>query len=403
VTDTAVEPSSGPTTPPATRHRVRRTFTWVLIVLTAFLVGTATVAIWATRTVFDHDRFQSTVTDVVSDPAVISAASVYITDQAEMALEASGVLDNLPSGLQPLVNVLKGALRNRVEEGVNSVLSSDAGQDLLIRAVMVSHGRAVKVLEGGGLLSSDALTFENGTVTLNLVPVVRQVLIQLQQNGLIPSSITIPTNADTPGPLANALGSRLPDDFGQIVIYQTKAASSDQILDDAQRYVAIAKRAVVLLAILAIVAFAATLVVAVDRRRTLFRLGAAIVIAGVVLIIVARRAAGALARAPTTSGGKAVAEALSASLRSSLVRALVVVAILAAVTAIVARFYDRIDAWALTHQDIATMIAVGLGLLILLVLGISWGSFILAVVVAAAGVLAIRRRSFTPAPPTPPV
>ena len=62
--------------------------------------------------------------------------------------------------------------------------------------------------------------------------------------------------------------------------------------------------------------------------------------------------------------------------------------------AIVARFGDRIDAWSATHQDIATIIAVGLGLLILFVLGISWGSIIFAVVVAAAGVLTIRRESW---------
>jgi hypothetical protein len=405
------QPPSGEPAPgePATRepaspsrHRVRRTFTWILVVLTAFLVGTAAVAVWATRTVYNEDRFRSTVRDVVSDPEVISAASVYITNQAETALESSGVLDNLPAGLQPLVNVLKGALRNRVEEGVDKVLSSDAGQKALVTAAVIGHRRAVKILEGDGLLSSDALTLRNGTVTLNLVPVVRQVLIQLQQNGLIPSSITIPTDADTPGPLANALGERLPDDFGQVVIYRTDAASGDQVLKDAQRYLALTKRAVVLLVILALVAFAATIVVAVDRRRAVFRLGAAILIAAVVLIIVARRASFALAKVPATPGGRAIADAMASSLRSSLVRALVIVGIVAAVMAIVARFGGQLQAWAVTHPDLGTIAAVGLGLLILLVLGISWGSVIFAVVVAAAGVFAVRRGSWPFASRTPP-
>jgi hypothetical protein len=387
-------------TPPS-QHRVRRTFTWILVVLTAFLVGTAAVAVWATRTVYNEDRFKATVHDVVSDPQVISAASVYITNQAEMALESSGVLDNLPAGLQPLVNVLKGALRGRVEEGVNTVLSSDAGQDALIAAAVVGHRRAIKILEGDGLLSSDALTLRNGTVTLNLVPVVRQVLIQLQKNGVVPSSINIPTDADTPGPLANALGSRLPDDFGQIVIYRTDAASSDQILQDAQRYLALGKRAVVLLVILALIAFAATIVVAVDRRRAVFRLGVGIVIAAVVLIIVARRSANALARVPATPGGRAIADALASSLRSSLVRALLIVALVALVMAIVARFGKGLQAWAVTHQDLATIAAVGVGLLILFVLGISWASVIFAVVVAAAGVFAVRRGSWPSASRTP--
>jgi hypothetical protein len=125
-----------------------------------------------------------------------------------------------------------------------------------------------------------------------------------------------------------------------------------------------------------------------------FRLGVGIVISCVLFIIVARRALHALTKVPVTPGGRAVADALANSLRPSVVRALVIVAILAAVMAIVARFGDRIDAWSATHQDIATIIAVGLGLLILFVLGISWGSIIFAVVVAAAGVLTIRRESW---------
>ena len=254
------------------------------------------------------------MTDVVSDPAVIAAASEYITNQGEMALESSGVLDNLPAGLQPLVNVLKGALRNRVEEGVNKVLSSDAGQKALVGAAVLAHTRAIRILEGDGLLNSDAFTVKNGTVTLNLIPVVREVLIELQKNGLIPSSITIPTDADTPGALNKALGQRLPDDFGQIVVYRTEAASSDQILKYAQRYLAVTKRALVLLVILSAVAFAATILVAVERRRAVFRLGVGIVISCVLFIIVARRALHALTKVPVTPGGRAVADALANSL-----------------------------------------------------------------------------------------
>ena len=115
----------------APRHRVRRTFTWILVVLTALLVGIASVSVWATRTVFNDDRFSATVTDVVSDPAVISAASVFITDQVESAVVASGVLDDVPPALRPVIAVLQGAVRGRVEEGVSAVLSSDAGQALL--------------------------------------------------------------------------------------------------------------------------------------------------------------------------------------------------------------------------------------------------------------------------------
>jgi len=80
----------------------------------------------------------------------------------------------------------------------------------------------------------------------------------------------------------------------------------------------------------------------------------------------------------------------------------VIVGIVAAVMAIVARFGGQLQAWAVTHPDLGTIAAVGLGLLILLVLGISWGSVIFAVVVAAAGVFAVRRGSWPFASRTPP-
>jgi hypothetical protein len=384
------------------RHRVRRTFTWILVVLTALLVGIASVSVWATRTVLNDDRFSATVKDVVSDPGVISAASTFITDQVESAVVASGVLDNVPPALRPVIGVLQGAVRSRVEEGVSAVLSSDPGQALLVRAAETAHSRALRILQGDGLLSSSAVTIENGEVTLNLLPVVRQVMIQLQQGGVVPSTVTIPTDDSTPGPIANALGIQLPPDFGQIVVYRTATASADGILDQSQRALVLSKRAVVLLVILALVAFAATIVVAVDRRGALFRLGAAITIAAVLLMIVARRAARALADAPRTPGGRAVADALASSLRSSLIRALIIVAIVAVVMAVVARYGHSLAGWAHTHPDLATIAAVALGLLVLLVLGISWGSVIFAVVVTAAGIFAVRRGSWPFAHRTPP-
>jgi hypothetical protein len=154
--------------------------------------------------------------------------------------------------------------------------------------------------------------------------------------------------------------------------------------------------------ILALVAFAATIIVAVDRRSALFRLGAAITIVAVLLIIVARRTARAVADAPATPGGRAVANALAGSLRSSLVRALLVVAIVAVLIAVLSRYGQWLTAWARAHPDLATIAAVALGLLVLLVLGISWGSLIFAVVVAAAGIFAVRRGAWPFARRTPP-
>jgi hypothetical protein len=395
---TTVEAPPAASAPPVSRHRVRRTFAWILLVLAALLVGIGTVAVWASRTVVNEDRFNALVSDVVSDPGVISAASAYITSQAEMAVESSGVLNQLPPALQTAANVVSGAIFGRVETRVNDVLSSDAGQTLLLGAVKVAHSQAMQLLQGKGLANSDAFTIRNGTVTLNLVPVIRQVLIRLQQDGLIPSSITIPTDASTPGPLQQALGGRLPPDFGQIVVYRTDAASSDDLLDQAQRVLALSKRAVVLLVILALVCCVAAVLVAVNRRQAVFRVGVGIVIVSVLLIIAVRRVASALPGATHTVGGEAVARALGNAVKSSLVRALVTVAVVAALAAVVALYLRPLLAWGRTHQDLATVAVIALGLILLFVLGISWASVIFVVLVTAAGVVAVRV-----APKPPPV
>jgi lysylphosphatidylglycerol synthetase-like protein (DUF2156 family) len=401
-TTTDTEPAPEPAAaPPASRHRVRRTFAWILLVLAAFLVGSASVAVWAARTVVNEDRFNVLVSNVVSDPGVISAASAYITDQAQMAVVNSGVIEQLPPALQSAANVVSGAIFSRVEQRVNDILSSDTGQELLLQAVKVAHRQAMKILQGKGIVNSDAFTIKDGTVTLNLIPVVRQVLIRLQQDGLVPSSINIPTDASQPGPLQQALGGRLPPDFGQLVIYRTNAASSDDLLNTAQRALAAGKRGVVLLVILALLCCVGAVLVAVKRRQAVFRVGVAIVIVCVLLIIVVRRVAAALPGATHTTGGEAVARAVGNAFKSSLTRALLLIALIAAITAVLAFFWRPLLAVAGRHQELATLAVIGVGLVLLLVLGISWASVIFAAIVVAGGLVAVRVLAKPPAPTEP--
>jgi len=407
---TTVEPEQEPAAPAPTaapsRHRVRRTFTWILLVLGALLVGIASVAVWTARTIVNEDRFTGLASHVVSDPAVISAASAYITDQAQAAVTTSGILDQLPPALQGAANIVSGAIFSRVEERVNDVLSSETGQQLLVGAVRVAHRQGMQLLQGDGILSSDAVSIKNGTVTLNLVPVVRQVLIRLQQDGYVPSSIKIPTDANEPGPLQQALGNRLPPDFGQVVVYRTDAASSSDLLDQAQRALVLSKRGVVLLVILALLCCVGAVLVAVDRRKAVFRVGVAIVIVSVLLILVVRRVAARLPAVTHTQGGAAVARALGDALKSSLSRALLIVALIAAVMAVVALFWRGLLAWSRTHQEMASLAVVGIGLVLLFILGISWASLIFALIVVAGGLVAVwvlapRTAPAVPSEPAP--
>src|SRR4051794_4328457 len=192
-------PGAEQTAPPlAPRHRVRRITSMVCVVLVAILLPTAALSLWATRTVLDASRFATTVRNVTSDPVVLTAVSRGLTDRAFVAVNGSAVVEQIPPALQRLVPLLEGALHGRVEQRVNDLLSSDAGQDLLNAAVKRAHAAALTLLEGGGLVSTNALSVNNGVVTLDLRPLIRQVLVDLQHDGVLPASIVIPAPGEPP-------------------------------------------------------------------------------------------------------------------------------------------------------------------------------------------------------------
>jgi hypothetical protein len=386
---------------PASGHRFRRVVSMVLVVLVAVLVPVGMVAVWATRTVLNTDRFTTTVSDVTSNPAVLSALSTRIADEAFDAVNGSAVLSQLPPALQGAVPIIEGALHGRVEQRVNDVLSSDAGQTLLTEAVQKAHAGAMSLLQSDGLLSTNALTVRNGAVTLDVRPLIRQTLAGLQNDGVIPASVAIPAEGDPPGKLATALGTTLPDNFGQIVVYQTDAASVNTTLDQAQRLLVLTKRGVVLLVIIALALAVAAVLVAVDRRRALYRVGLGVAIGGVILLVVARRVAAAVPSAATTPAGRAVAGALADALRSSLTRALVVLVVFAAVVAVLARAGRALFLWAGAHDDVARIIVIALGLFLLVLLGLGWGAVTVAVIVAGGGLIAVHYATRSQARPEP--
>src|SRR5262249_23631758 len=228
-----------------------------------------------------------------------------------------------------------------------------------------------------------------------------------QQAGVTPSSVSIPEAGAPSNALADALGVQLPPDFGQVVVYQTKNATKENLLDSAQHALVVLKRGLVVLIVLGVVLSIAAVLVAVDRVRAVFRVGVAITIMSVILIVVARRVAGGVPAGATTRGGKAIAAALADSLKSSLVRVLVILAVLSAVIALCARFLDPILDRIAAHVELARGLSVALGLVVLVVLGLSWAGVITAGVVAAIGLLAVeyairRTPPAAPAAPTAP-
>jgi hypothetical protein len=375
--------------------KVRRIATIVLVVLTSVTVLVSVVAVWATRTVFNTDRFTRVFEGVISDPAVTAALAERLTDEVADAIQQSGVIaDNVPSELQPLLPVLGGAVRGFVSGEVDKFLQSDTGQEIMVRAVRRTHQAAMRVLEGNDS-PGDLVSVESGAVTLNLVPAVVAVLERVQERGLL-TSVDLPQLDDSQSPqeqvelLSEAIGRELRPTFGQFTVYE-----SDRI-DEAENAVSVArdvfkqiKRFVVLLVIFALLMIAVTIWVASDRRRAMIQLGIGVAIAVVIAVIVERRIIKAIPKAITELPAREAAESILAVFGGSLNTAngsLLVVALLVALIGFMAR-PGGVDLRG--HPEIARIGIAVIALAALWFLGLHWWSVLVIGAFVIVGLVAV--------------
>ncbi len=393
----------------------RKIGTIALVIITSLFVLVASVAVWGKRTLFDTKRFTAVVASVVADPAVTNAMATRLTDSVFDAAQSSGVVaDNTPQQLQPLLPVLRGALRGVVSDQVEKFLASDTGQQIMVRAVSRSHAAAMRVLAGEK--PGNAVNIENGSVVLNLVPAVNAVLGRLQDRGVLTNK-NLPTLNDSQSPqqqisaLSTALGVDLKPTFGQITVYQNAK------IDHAESYVALAqkvakqfKRLVVLIVLVALVLIAVTILVAYDRRRAVIMLGIGVAFAVVLSQIVEKRLVQRIPLLLTDADSRAAAQSVISAFTHSLGNvnvALFVVGLLAALIGFMAR-PGGVD---LKGHPEAARIAIGaLALGALWIAGLHFWSVILVVAFVIVGFGAVARAeqldkgeppSEPPSPPEP--
>ena len=390
----------------------RKIGTIALVIITSLFVLVASVAVWGKRTLFDTDRFTKVVASVVADPAVTNAMANRLTDSVFDAAQDTGVVaDNTPQQLQPLLPVLRGALRGVVVEQVEKFLASDTGQQIMVRSVRRSHAAAMRVLEGGK--PGNAVNIENGAVVLNLVPAVNAVLGRLQDRGLLTDK-NLPDLNESQSPqeqiseLSDALGIDLKPTFGQITVYENAK------IDHAESYVSLAqkvakqiKRLVVLLVLVALVLIAVTILVAYDRRRAVIMLGIGVAVAVVLSQIVEKRLVQRIPLLLTDADSRAAAESVISAFTHSLGNvnvALFVIGVLAALIGFMAR-PGGVDLKG--HPEVARIAIGALALGALWIAGLHLWSVILVVVFVIVGFAAVARaeqldKGEPPSAPEPP-
>jgi hypothetical protein len=267
------------------RRRIRRSVVAVLVALSCLLVLLSTTVVWAHRTLLNTDTFVGTVSPVFKDPAVASAVATRATDQlfTELDLQA-----RLRASLPPKVSFAAAPITNATEGYVagklTSVLANPKFQDAWIAALTFMHRNLVEVLRGQ---QAAAISTSDGYIVLNTVPVINQALGKVSglASDLTGKNVTLPTitSADPPqqavNKLSKALGVQLPSNFGEITLVR----SSD--LGSIRQLVKAFDGLTLILPLVTIVLIALTLWLSVNRRRTALQLAVGVSL----LMIVERR------------------------------------------------------------------------------------------------------------------
>ncbi|WP_030661299.1 hypothetical protein [Streptomyces rimosus] len=256
---------------------VRRIVAAVVIALVAVLTVTSVVGVWGARTALNTDRWVATVGALPEDPTVDAAVSAYLADeifdQLDVERRLSGALPPRASFIAPPVT---DAVHDYVRDSIAKLLRTEQFQDLWRSANRFAHARITAVLEQ----RSEGVRVQGDTVTLNLLPLVNNLLNALEDRlpTLFGKRLDLPTVSSGEIPpglhdrIEKALGVSLPADFAQITLHDRHT------LGQLQQAVLLFKRALVGLLISVPLLLGLALWVSPNRRRTLLQLGLWLVI-----------------------------------------------------------------------------------------------------------------------------
>ncbi|HSE70715.1 MAG TPA: hypothetical protein VLA97_08145 [Nocardioidaceae bacterium] len=194
---------------PAQPSRAREAGRWrsvtaaVLIVLACVLAPLSVTAVWASTQVSDTERYVETVAPLADNPDVQRAIANEVTDAVleyvdvealtTQALDALAQQPNVPPRVSDALPALAGPITNGVEsftrEEVGKIIASPQFATVWAEVNRVAHEQVVTLLEGeqGGVLSA-----QEGTVTLNLGPIIEQV-----KDRLVAAGFTLAENVPT--------------------------------------------------------------------------------------------------------------------------------------------------------------------------------------------------------------
>jgi hypothetical protein len=187
-------------------RRPRSVVVHLLIVLASVVMLVTSIQVWVDRAALNSDNWVEAADDLLADPTIRQAVSVYVVDQLYTSLDVPGELGNLlPADLGGLAGPLAAALRNPATDAVDRLLATDQVAAIWSDANRAAHQTIVNILRDE---TNPAFSTSNGVVTLS----IREIVVQL----------------------ARALGfsgerlEQIPDDAGQVTIAESETLASLQ-------------------------------------------------------------------------------------------------------------------------------------------------------------------------------
>ena len=258
----------------------------MLVALSCLLVLLSATVVWSHRTVLNTDTFVGTVGPVFKNPVVTSAVAVRATDElfTELNLQArlrAALPPKASFAAVPITNATKGFVAGELAK----VLASPQFQAIWTGTLTVTHRQLVAVLRGQ---NTAAVSTSGGYIVLHTIPLIDQALGKVSglASDLTGKHVTLPTitSAEVPqqqvAKLSKALGVSLPANFGEITLVR----SSD--LATVRRGVKAFDGLALILPLVTIALIAVCLWLSVNRRRTVLQLAVGVSL----LMIVERRA-----------------------------------------------------------------------------------------------------------------
>ena len=185
-----------PTQTAVTKKRPRSVASGILLAIAVLLTPTALIANWAAVQVDNTQRFVDTLGPLASNPKIQALVIDEITNKLDETVDFAGTTSSVIDGLGSALSLPKSAqdalglfsdplaagVKGLVRDAVAKVVTSEGFQTAWTQTLTITQEQVTKLLKGeeSGVLKMAA----DGTITLNLKPVIAQVKQSLVNSGV---------------------------------------------------------------------------------------------------------------------------------------------------------------------------------------------------------------------------